>query len=100
MLGLGYDNRSLGLDAGLKFRYVGGFPIESGIYNTFNSTTNEYDNLDAYYTVDLNIGFDVRQIRGLRLSATVNNLTNNAKPQFAGTPDIGLFAIGGLTYSF
>lgn len=100
MLGLGYDNRSLGLDAGLKFRYVGGFPIESGIYNTFNSTTNEYDNLDAYYTVDLNIGYDVPQVRGLRLSATVNNLTNNAKPQFAGTPDIGLFAIGGLTYSF
>jgi len=100
MLGLGYDNRALGLDAGLKFRYVGGFPIESGIYNTFNSTTKEYENLDTYYTVDLNIGFDVRQVRGLRLSATVNNLTNNAKPQFAGTPDIGLFAIGGLTYSF
>lgn len=100
MLGLGYDNRALGLDAGLKFRYVGGFPIESGIYNTFNSTTKEYENLDAYYTVDLNLGYDVRQVRGLRLSATVNNLTNNAKPQFAGTPDIGLFAIGGLTYSF
>lgn len=100
MLGLGYDNRALGLDAGLKFRFVGGFPIESGIYNTFNSTSNEYDNIDSYYTVDLNLGYDVPQVRGLRLSATVNNLTNNAKPQFAGTPDIGLFAIGGLTYSF
>lgn len=100
MLGLGYDNRSLGLDAGLKFRFIGGFPIESGIYNTFNSTSGEYENIDSYYTVDLNLGYDIRQVRGLRASMTVNNLTNNAKPQFAGTPDIGLFAIAGLTYSF
>lgn len=100
MLGVGYDNREMGFDAGLKIRYVSGFPIESGIYTTLNSTTGEYDNIDSYYNVDLNLGYDIQQIRGLRLSASVNNLTNNAKPQFAGTPDIGLFAIGGLTYSF
>lgn len=100
MLGMGYDNRELGLDAGVKFRYVSGFPIESGIYTTLNSTTGEYDNIDSYFNVDVNLGYDIRQVPGLRFSASVNNLTNNAKPQFAGTPDIGLFAIGGLTYSF
>lgn len=100
MVGVGYDNRELGFDAGLKFRYVSGFPVESGIYNTLNSTTGEYDNLDAYYNIDLNMGYDIKQVPGLRASVTVNNLTNNAKPQFAGTPDIGLFAIGGLTFAF
>jgi iron complex outermembrane receptor protein len=100
MLGVGYDNRDLGFDAGLKFRYVSGFEIESGIYSTVNPVTNQHEALDDYYNIDLNMGYDIKQVRGLRASLTVNNLTNNAKPQFAGTPDIGLFAIGGLTYSF
>ncbi len=112
MIGVGYDNRSLGLDAGVKFRFVGGFPIESGIYNTYEKEVDEEDGefiypnprilteMPGYYTIDLNVGYDIKPVRGLRASLTVNNLTNNAKPQFAGTPDIGLFAIGGLTYSF
>jgi hypothetical protein len=38
--------------------------------------------------------------KSIRGSFVVNNLTNNKKPQFAGTPDIGLFAVGGVTVTF
>ncbi len=91
MLGIGYDNRDAGFDAAAKFRYVGGFPVESGIY---------VGEVDAYYTLDVNAGYNLRAVPGLRFSANINNLTNNQAPQFAGTPDIGLFATGGITYSF
>ncbi len=96
-LGMRYDNQK-GFDGGVKFRYIDGFPIQSGIYTTYNATTDTYDSLDSYYSLDLNMGYQfTKSVRG---SFVVNNLTNNKKPQFAGTPDIGLFAVGGVTVTF
>ncbi len=97
-LGLRYDNRKSGFDYGVKFRFIDGFPIQSGIYSTFNATTGGYDLLDSYYSLDVNLGYNFT--KGVRGSFVVNNLTNNKKPQFAGTPDIGLFAVGGVSVSF
>jgi outer membrane receptor for ferrienterochelin and colicins len=97
-LGMRYDNRKSGLDYGVKFRYIDGFPIQSGIYSTYNATTGVHDLIDSYYSLDVNMGYNfTKSIRG---SFNVNNLTNNKKPQFAGTPDIGLFAVGGVSVSF
>jgi iron complex outermembrane receptor protein len=96
-LGMRYDNQK-GFDGGVKFRYIDGFPIQSGIYTTYNETTGVYDPLDSYYSLDVNLGYQfTKNIRG---SFVVNNLTNNKKPQFAGTPDIGLFAVGGVSVTF
>jgi outer membrane receptor for ferrienterochelin and colicins len=97
-LGLRYDNRKSGFDYGVKFRYIDGFPIQSGIYSTYNATTGEYDLLDSYYSLDVNMGYNLT--KGVRASFNINNLTNNKKPQFAGTPDIGIFAVGGVSVSF
>jgi len=96
-LGMRYDSQK-GFDGGVKFRYIDGFPIQSGIYTTYNATTDTYDSLDNYYSLDVNMGYQFT--KGIRGSFVVNNLTNNKKPQFAGTPDIGLFAVGGVTVSF
>lgn len=96
-LGMRYDSQK-GFDGGVKFRYIDGFPIQSGIYTTYNATTDTYDSLDNYYSLDVNMGYQfTKSIRG---SFVVNNLTNNKKPQFEGTPDIGLFAVGGVTVTF
>lgn len=96
-LGMRYDNQR-GFDGGVKFRYIDGFPIQSGIYTTYNATTGTYDTIDSYYSLDVNLGYQfTNNIRG---SFVVNNLTNNKKPQFVGTPDIGLFAVGGVSVSF
>lgn len=97
-LGMRYDDRKSGFDYGVKFRYIDGFPIQSGIYSTYNATTGEYDLLDSYYSLDVNMGYNFT--KGVRASFNVNNLTNNKKPQFAGTPDIGIFAVGGVSVSF
>ena len=96
-LGMRYDSQK-GFDGGVKFRYIDGFPIQSGIYTTYNATTDTYDSLDNYYSLDINMGYQFT--KGIRGSFVVNNLTNNKKPQFAGTPDIGLFAVGGVTVTF
>jgi iron complex outermembrane receptor protein len=97
-LGMRYDDRKTGFDYGVKFRYIDGFPIQSGIYSTYNPTTDSYDLLDSYYSLDVNMGYNFT--KGVRASFNVNNLTNNKKPQFAGTPDIGIFAVGGVSVSF
>jgi len=98
-VGMNYDRRDLGYDMGVKLRYIEGFPIQSGIYTTQN-TSGDFDNIDSYYTVDLNMGYDIPKVKGVRATVTVNNLTNNKKPQFVGTPEIGIFAVGGVTVSF
>jgi len=100
MVGLGYDNRNLGLDITTRFRYVKGFPISSGIYSTLNSTTGEYERIDSYSSLDINAGYDLKNIPGLRVSMMVTNLLNSDQVQFAGTPAIqrmGIFTVG---YSF
>jgi len=97
-LGLKYDNRDKNFDGGVNFRYIDGFPIQSGIYSTYNATTGVYDLLDSYYSLDVNMGYNIT--KGVRASFNINNLTNNKKAQFAGTPEIGLFAVGGISVSF
>jgi outer membrane receptor for ferrienterochelin and colicins len=100
MIGLGYDNRDLGFDITTRFRYVKGFPISSGIYSTLNTNTGVYERLDDYSSLDLNAGYNVQSIPGLRVSMMVTNLLNSDQVQFAGTPAIqrmGLFTVG---YSF
>lgn len=119
MLGFGYDNRDSGFDLGVKFRYTQGFPISSGIYSTLNSRTGEYEKIDSYSSLDLNAGYNISSIPGLRVSAMVTNLLSKdevyenrgtnfrsghalhgRQAQFAGTPGIGRMAIMSVSYSF
>lgn len=116
MLGFGYDNRDSGFDVGVKFRYTQGFPISSGIYSTLNNSTGVYEKIDAYSSLDINAGYDISSIPGLRVSVMVNNLLARddvytqqgsnghlllgKQAQFAGTPPIGRMAILTVGYSF
>lgn len=98
-LGMGYNSRKNGLGGTLRARYVQGFKIESGIYNTQDASGTHIP-IDDYFVVDLSLGYDIPNVDGLRLSVQVQNMLNNEQPQFAGTPDIGRLSIAGLSYSF
>jgi len=96
-VGGNYNNRDVGFDMGVRLRFIEGFPVQSGIYTT-QRADGSFGTLDSYHSLDVNMGYQIT--KGVRGTVTVNNLTNNKKPQFVGTPDIGLFAVGGVKVSF
>ena len=86
-----YLNSNLGLAVGLRTRYVAGFPVRSGVY---------VGDIESYYTIDLNAGYDLPIGPRPRLSLTVQNLLNRKHQQFIGTPEIGRLSMVRLTQTF
>ena len=86
-----YFNPALGLGAGIRMRFVAGFPVNSGVY---------VGEVEPYYTVDLNAGYELPVGPRPRLSLTVQNLLNHRHQQFIGTPEIGRLSMVRLTQTF
>ena len=86
-----YLNPDLGLGVGLRTRFVAGFPVRSGVY---------VGEIEPYYTIDLNAGYQLPIGPRPRLSLTVQNLLNRKHQQFIGTPEIGRLSIVRLTQTF
>ena len=86
-----YLNADLGLGVGLRTRFVAGFPVRSGVY---------VGDLESYYTLDLNAGYDIPLGPRPRLSLTVQNLLNRRHQQFIGAPEIGRLSMVRLTQTF
>ena len=86
-----YINTELGLGAGLRTRFVAGFPVRSGVY---------VGELKSYYTIDLSAGYELPIGPKPRLSLTVQNLLNRQHQQFIGAPEIGRLSMIRLTQTF
>ncbi len=86
-----YLNADLGLGVGLRTRFVAGFPVRSGVY---------VGDIESYYTIDLNAGYDLPIGPRPRLSLTVQNLLNRRHQQFIGSPEIGRLSMVRLTQTF
>ena len=86
-----YINTDLGLGVGLRTRFVAGFPVRSGVY---------VGDLESYYTIDLNVGYEIPVEPRPRLSVTVQNLLDRKHQQFIGAPEIGRLAMVRLTQIF
>ena len=84
-------NTDLGLGVGLRTRFVAGFPVRSGVY---------IGDLESYYTIDLNAGYEIPIGPRPRLSLTVQNLLDRKHQQFIGTPEIGRLSMVRLTQTF
>ena len=86
-----YLNADLGFGVGLRTRFVAGFPVRSGVY---------IGDLESYYTIDLNAGYDLPIGPRPRLSLTIQNLLNRRHQQFIGSPEIGRLSMVRLTQTF
>ena len=86
-----YFNADLGLGVGLRTRFVAGFPVRSGVY---------IGDIESYYTIDLNAGYELPIGPRPRLSFTVQNLLNRRHQQFIGSPEIGRLSMVRLTQTF
>ena len=86
-----YNNTDLGFGIGLRTRFVAGFPVRSGVY---------VGELESYYTVDVNAGYELPIGPRPRLALTVQNLLNRKHQQFIGAPEIGRLSMLRLTQTF
>ena len=86
-----YLNTNLGVGAGIRMNYVAGFPMYSGVY---------IGDVESYYTIDLNAGYDIPYATRPRLSLTVQNLLNTMYQPFIGAPEIGRLSLVRLTQTF
>ena len=92
-LGVKYINADLGLSSQLQFRYIAGFPVNSGVY---------IGEVDPYQLVDVNFAYDLPAFLSTppRFSLTIQNLLNNQHKEFVGMPEIGRLALMQITQSF
>ena len=56
--------------------------------------------IESYYTIDLNAGYEIPVGPRPRLSVTVQNLLNRRHQQFIGAPEIGRLSMVRLTQTF
>jgi iron complex outermembrane receptor protein len=76
--GVQYRHPANTWEAQLRWRYVGGFPVNSGVY---------IDGVETYTAVDLDLGCDLG--KRTRLFLTAQNALNWRYRDFAGAPKIG-----------
>jgi iron complex outermembrane receptor protein len=98
MLAAAYDDRTWSGE--LRYRFVEGFPIESGIWATGLDANGRRQAIDSYGLVDINLGYSFQNIDGLRATLSVTNALDVDNVQFAGTPNIGRLSLLGLSYKF
>jgi iron complex outermembrane receptor protein len=86
-----YINQKLGLDTQLRFRYVHGFPINSGVY---------VGSIKTYYVFDLNGSYKLPFSPNTQVTLAIQNLLDKKHQEFVGAPKIGRLALLRLTHSF
>lgn len=85
-----YTCPTTGFEGQLRFRYVAGFPVNSGVY---------IGETESYTVIDFNGGIDLPGALKTRLSLTVQNILDYKHREFFGVPEIGRLALLRLTYS-
>lgn len=84
----------------IRYRFVEGFPIESGIWATALGANGRRQAIESYGLLDFNLGYDFQNMPGLRATLNVTNALNVDNVQFAGTPNIGRLSLLGISYKF
>jgi len=86
-----YEIEKIGLNVGVRFRWQDDFPVRSGVY---------IGRVDAFYSVDLSLGYNLPFSENTRVSVNVQNLTDNLHNEFIGSPKIGRLGLIRLAHIF
>lgn len=89
--GAGLEYRSLDgkAEAGVRVRFVDGFPVQSGVY---------VGHVDAYTLADLAATYEI--LPQTQIGITVQNLFDDLHQEFVGAPQLGRTALLRLTRTF
>ncbi len=96
-----FQQERSGIGAELRGRYADAFPVNSGVFNSYNvGTPVAYPSVPVNAFLDAGVSWKVPQLRGLRVSLNVTNLLDNERQSFVGVPQIGRLATTRLQYAF
>jgi iron complex outermembrane receptor protein len=88
---LGYSSPALGLNGELRYRGNEGFTMNQGVYAGY---------VPSYHLLDLNLGYTLPWVPGMRLNVTATNILDNRHQEFIGAPYLGRFVMGTVNYQF
>jgi outer membrane receptor for ferrienterochelin and colicins len=88
---LGYTSDENTYNIAARYRWNGGFPMQSGIMSGY---------VNPYSLIDLNLMYQIPMIKGLRAVLSVSNLLDYRHNEFAGAAYIGRMSTLKAAYTF
>jgi iron complex outermembrane receptor protein len=98
---LRYENQAHGYSAELRGRYADAFPVNSGVFNSYNiGTPVPYAPVPVNAFIDASMSW-VLPVRGSpRWSVSATNLLDNRVPTFIGVPAVGALVMTRIQYQY
>lgn len=98
---LRYENQAHGYSAELRGRYADAFPVNSGVFNSYNiGTPIPYGPVPVNAFIDASMSW-VLPVRGSpRWSVSATNILDNRVPTFVGVPAIGALIMTRIQYQY
>ncbi|MBC7896043.1 MAG: TonB-dependent receptor, partial [Cytophagaceae bacterium] len=85
----------------IRGRYANAFPVNSGVFNSYNvGTPVRYPAVPVNAFIDFGMSWKLPVAQNVRWSINVQNLLDNERATFVGTPAIGRLALTRLNYTF
>lgn len=98
---LRYDNQAKGMTGEFRTRYTGGFPVNSGVYNSYGqSTPIRYEAVPANLFIDAGFSVALPWIQNARWAINAQNLLDNRVASFIGVPQVGRMITTRVSYTF
>ncbi|MFM8909384.1 MAG: hypothetical protein ACKOH8_02190, partial [Gemmatimonadota bacterium] len=96
-----YDNQTSGMTGELRVRYTGGFPVNSGVYNSYNvGTPIAYAEVPENLFFDAGVSMKLPFLANARWSLNGQNLLDNRVNSFIGVPAVGRMVTTRISYTF
>ena len=98
---LRYERPVSGFTAEVRGRYADAFPVNSGVFNSYNiGTPIAYPPVPVNAFLDVNFSWLLPVARSPRWSISATNLLNTNAPTFVGVPPVGRLILTRLQYTY
>ena len=96
-----YDDQSSGMSGEIRGRYTDAFPVNSGVFNSYNvGTAVRYDQVPVNALLDAGFSMRFPFATNVRWSLNAQNILDNKVPTFIGVPDVGRMVTTRVQYTF
>ncbi len=96
-----YDDQTRGMSAEVRGRYSDAFPVNSGVFNSYNiGTPIPYERVPVNALLDAGFSWRLPFASNVRWSLNAQNILDSEVPTFIGVPTVGRMITTRVQYSF